>query len=402
MKPRRGAPSPDHVLIAGVSTRAAAESAARAGFHVTAIDAFADLDHHPRVRARSVDRFSPAAAVTAARDVRCDAVVYLANFENDPSSVRRLATGRALWGNSPDVLVRARDPVAVAEALGRNGHPALDVSVGPRPGNQAARDNRRWLAKPLKSGGGHGIRPWPGHAPPPRGCFLQERVDGTPGSVVFVAAGGRAVPLGVSRQLIGEPAFGVAGYRYCGSVLAAARAAAFGDDTSVVDAACAVARTAAAEFGLVGVNGIDFVARNGIPWVVEINPRWCASMELVELAYGLSMFDLHVSACAAGTLPDFDLATARRAGVVLGKAVVFARHAVTIGNTREWLSQSQDHAHARFRDIPHPGERISAGRPVCTVYATGRDASACQGELTEHAARVYAQLAAWERTSSVL
>jgi len=398
---RRGAPSPDHVLIAGVSTRAAAESAARAGFHVTAIDAFADLDQHPAVRARSVDRFSPAAAVKAARDVRCDAVVYLANFENDPSSVRRLATGRALWGNSPDVLVRARDPVAVAAVLGRNGHPALDVSVG-GPGNDAARGNRRWLAKPLKSGGGHGIRQWSGNELPPRGCFLQERVDGTPGSVVFVAAGGRVVPLGVSRQLIGEPAFGAAGYRYCGNVLAAAKAAAFGDDTSVVDAACAVAQTAAAEFGLVGVNGIDFVARNGTPWVVEINPRWCASMELVELAYGLSMFDLHVSACATGTLPDFDFATARREGVALGKAVIFARHAVTIGNTREWLSQSQDQAHAPFRDIPRVGERISAGRPVCTVFATGRDASACQGELTERAARVYAQLAAWERTSSVL
>jgi predicted ATP-grasp superfamily ATP-dependent carboligase len=219
---------------------------------------------------------------------------------------------------------------------------------------------------------------------------------------VFVAAGGRAVPLGVSRQFIGEPAFGAAGYRYCGNVLAAPKAAAFGDDTSVVDAACAVAQTAAAEFGLVGVNGIDFVARNGTPWVVEINPRWCASMELVELAYGLSMFDLHVAACATGTLPDFDFATARRAGVAHGKAVIFARHAVTIGNTREWLSQNQDQAHARFRDIPRPGERISAGRPVCTVFATGRDASACQGELTERAARVYAQLAAWERTSSVL
>ena len=36
-----------HVLVAGVSTRAAAESAARAGFRVTAIDAFGDLDQHP-------------------------------------------------------------------------------------------------------------------------------------------------------------------------------------------------------------------------------------------------------------------------------------------------------------------------------------------------------------------
>ena len=42
------------VLLAGVSTRAAAESAARAGFAVTAIDAFGDLDQHASVTARAL------------------------------------------------------------------------------------------------------------------------------------------------------------------------------------------------------------------------------------------------------------------------------------------------------------------------------------------------------------
>ena len=46
----------------------------------------------------------------------------------------------------------------------------------------------------------------------PRGCYLQQRLEGVPGSVVFVAAGGRAAPLGVSRQLVGEPAFGASGF----------------------------------------------------------------------------------------------------------------------------------------------------------------------------------------------
>jgi predicted ATP-grasp superfamily ATP-dependent carboligase len=47
----------------------------------------------------------------------------------------------------------------------------------------------------------------------PRRGYVQERIDGVPGSVVFVAALGRAVVLGVSRQLVGEAAFGAAGYR---------------------------------------------------------------------------------------------------------------------------------------------------------------------------------------------
>ena len=76
-----------------------------------------------------------------------------------------------------------------------------------------------WLLKPLSSGGGHGIRPWR-RTTVPKGCYLQQRIDGRPGSVVFVAADGRAVPLGVSRQLIGDQRFGAGGVRYCGSILA--------------------------------------------------------------------------------------------------------------------------------------------------------------------------------------
>ncbi len=91
-----------HVLVAGVSTRAAAESAARAGFRVTAIDAFGDLDQHPLVAARTLERkFSARAAARAARDIECDAVAYLSSFENHPHAVATLARGRALWGNPP-------------------------------------------------------------------------------------------------------------------------------------------------------------------------------------------------------------------------------------------------------------------------------------------------------------
>jgi predicted ATP-grasp superfamily ATP-dependent carboligase len=55
------------VVIAGVSARAAAESAAHAGFSVTAIDAFGDLDQDPSVRSIALGhRFSARAAAGAA------------------------------------------------------------------------------------------------------------------------------------------------------------------------------------------------------------------------------------------------------------------------------------------------------------------------------------------------
>jgi predicted ATP-grasp superfamily ATP-dependent carboligase len=41
------------------------------------------------------------------------------------------------------------------------------------------------------------------------------------------------------------------------------------------------------------------------------------------------------------------------------------------------------------RDVPHPGERIVAGRPICTVVTAADDPLAA---LEQQAARVRAQL----------
>jgi predicted ATP-grasp superfamily ATP-dependent carboligase len=68
---------------------------------------------------------------------------------------------------------------------------------------------------------------------------------------------------------------------------------------------------------------------------------------------------------------------------VLGKAVVFARRDVTLRETRGWL---RDPAIA---DVPHPGERIPRGRPICTVFASGRNAGACLRALGSKAGAIY-------------
>ena len=206
-------------------------------------------------------------------------------------------------------------------------------------------------------------------------------MDGTPGSVVFVAAGGHVVPLGITRQLVGEHAFGAEGYRYCGNILevasdgAPAREAAL---APLVDRAFALATVVAEEFGLVGVNGIDFITRDGAPCAIEVNPRWCASMELVERAYDLSVFAAHASACASGRLPEFDLVRARRGARAVGKAILYARRDVVVDDTETWRTKDDE-----VRDIPRAGEHISAGRPVCTVFATGRDAATARFKFSQ-------------------
>ena len=284
-----------HVVIAGVSTRAAAESAARAGFDVIAIDAFGDLDQHPAVRSLSLPptdgaSFTAHAAADAVREVIVDAAVYLSPFENHVRAVDALSAAsstalrasRALWGNPPDVLRRVRDPFLLAGVLRRRGFvtPITRVDVPPE-----LTGTNEWLVKPFRSGGGNGVRSWTPDAPVSHGYYAQERIAGVPASIVFVAAGGRAVPMGISRQLIGDEAFGASSYRYCGNVLASADDEVFTE--RAVGSLIALAHEVTAQFGLVGLNGIDCVIEDEVPYAIEVNPRWCASMELVERRYGV-------------------------------------------------------------------------------------------------------------------
>jgi predicted ATP-grasp superfamily ATP-dependent carboligase len=105
-------------------------------------------------------------------------------------------------------------------------------------------------------------------------------------------------------------------------------------------------------------------------WVVEVNPRPTASLEVIEP----DAFALHLEGCA-GRLP----AAGRRARVpAAGKAVVFAREDVVVS----------DLGGVGVRDVPHPGERIAAGRPVCTLVAGGATPESVLAELEARAAEL--------------
>jgi predicted ATP-grasp superfamily ATP-dependent carboligase len=377
------------VLIAGVTTRAMALSAGRAGYGVTAVDAFGDLDLRAVAEVITLEptgtRFDPMAAATAAEGIRAGLVAYTSNLENYPRAVERLARGRALLGNSPAVLTRVRNPVALSSLLRRCGFAVPTTRATPPTGAGVT----RWLLKPRRSGGGHGVVVWHHRRSLPKKCYLQERIAGIPGSVIFAANRDSAVVLGLSRQLVGDSRFGAHGFRYCGSLLGGGTTPVFPRQDDLLETASAMAREVTREFGLVGLNGIDFIARRGVPYPIEVNPRYSASMELVERAYRLSMFEIHVQACRGILPPEPD----SRAGIE-GKAIVFAKRDVTLGKTTAWVGRRS------FGDVPHPGQHILAGRPICTVFARGPDQATCLRRLVRRAGAVYRRVKAHARQAA--
>ena len=341
------------VLLAGVSTRAMAESAALAGYEVWSLDAFGDLDQHPGVRALSLPRdvgvpFTVDAVVRAAERIEADVVAYLSPFENHPAAVERLARGRTLWGNDASVLRRVREPGVVSRAAG-------------------VADPNRWLVKPRASGGGHGIRWWAPGNPVPAGSHVEPFIDGEPGSIVFVAAGRDLVPLGLTRQLVGDAVV------RCERISLLRQHPPCHPHTRgiVAPARLGVRRSRRGRVVTANSTSSASTASTSSPATASRCPsrstlagrrRWSSSSARTGCRY---------SACTRprARRASFRRSTSRertRTRAVPGKAIVFARHDVTCGDTVAWLADST------VRDVPHPGEHIPAGRPVCTVFATAR------------------------------
>ena len=350
-----------------------ADLAMRDGHRAAAFDLFGDLDLR-RGGARVVAR--PGGTLTALVEAAVQApargVIYGASFENHPGLVARLAERHALLGNGPRTLRAVRDPPRLAAALRDAGLPYPRTFA-------AAPDDRsgRWLRKPLRGGGGTRVRAWRGGALP-AGAVVQERIDGVACSAAAVADGVDAVVLGLTEQLVGRREFGVRGYRWCGNVVPPRLPV--GERDALLGQARAICSSLTAAFSLRGLFGVDFVWDGERAWTIEVNPRPTASLEAIEAASGVGIIDAHLRACG-GELPAVQ---GLRAGAA-GKAVLFATEDVVVGDTVGWLERG-------VRDVPHPGERIAAGHPICTLVVVAATAQGVLDELEEQAARLRAEL----------
>lgn len=345
------------ILIAGLTTRALAESALGAGCEILTVDYFGDLDQkrlceNVSLRERGAG-YSAAGILEVARGLAYDAVAYTGGLENHPGVVGELARGKVLLGNNPETLRRVRDPAVLLPFLAVSGF-AVPRTLW--PGWPLPRGGT-WLRKPVRGGGGQGVGFWNGGRLDP-GYILQEFLPGTPASAAFLADGRRCVVMGWTEQLV-QPG----GFAYAGNILPLdAPPGVFGEVQAIAEALTG-------EFGLRGVNGFDFVLRDGRPVLLEVNPRYCASMELIERATGTPVFGLHLAAYGGELRPPGPAGSG-----VWGKAIVYARATVSVDDSRAWLERG-------VRDVPHPGEVIPKGRPICTVLAWGPTRQACRPAL---------------------
>lgn len=356
------------IAVVGASVRGTAFSLLRAGCDVVAADLFADADLQ-RVcpTTRIVDY--PDGLANWLADTPCDGWLYTGALENHPELVDRMAKLRPLLGNRGNVLRRVRDPMALQEVLKAAGlsFPETKVCAGSAPG---AGD---WLHKTGQGGNGSGVSSITDKFP--KSGYWQREIEGTPGSAQFVADGtGTCKLLGMTRQLVGEGWTGAAEFQYCGTL------APWDLPTNIVAELAVASRVLTAQFGLIGLFGIDFIFDGKHAWIIEVNPRVTAAMEVVERATGrnplaehLDAFGIFVKQCET---PGFPAA---------GKAVLYAKHSLTV---TPQLSEQLSIIGGRFNfplfaDIPSSGTEVSPTDPILTILAVGNDLTAVESELRD-------------------
>jgi predicted ATP-grasp superfamily ATP-dependent carboligase len=376
------------IAIVGASVRAAAQSALRAGYEVVAADLFADADLQKACPADRIAKY-PEGLIDWLAASPCDAWMYTGAIENHPDLVDEMAAIKPLLGNSGVALRRSRDPLQLQAELGDAGLAFPETSISSR----GLPLDGLWLCKTYRGASGAGVWRLDGEAQVARAershAYFQRHVEGAPAAATFVVFNECATLLGVTRQLLGPLAGGAGHWRYLGSI------GPLPVSEKVAQQLESLGGLLARTFRLRGLVGVDLVVDEDRAWVMEINPRYSASVEIVEQASDNAAIAAHVDAFADVRLAlkaKRPWASNTAAEMRYGKVILFARQNVVITESffRWALARSDvDPERRELADISPVGTDIPAGSPVLTVFAAGRH---CEQLLDKRLAEVERRL----------
>jgi predicted ATP-grasp superfamily ATP-dependent carboligase len=389
------------LAIVGASTRSAAASAVRAGFQPLAADLFGDADLQ-RIATTTRIRPYPEGFLDWMRTVEPPGWMYTGALENYPELVDQMAWIAPLLGNPGDVLARVRSPWELSTALGSAGllFPETRKSPAGLPPDGS------WLVKTYNGASGSGVRVLSRERGEGSGeeikteklCY-QRRVEGTPCAAVYVAAKGEAQLLGVTRQIIGEPWLNAHGFQYAGSI------GLWPVSAAVVATLERLGNVLSEQFELTGLFGVDFMLDGERVWTVEVNPRYTASVEIVERCTGVMAIAAHVAACGSpagemvrsgvpASLVGGEDAPARSVSNCHGKATLFATRDVVVSQAFAdySIAESLRTPWPLLADVSAAGTPIENGRPVLTMFASGTSVAEVEQRLRERVVEVESQL----------
>lgn len=335
------------VLVAGFATRHVARSARCAGYTVYAVDHFCDQDLfwyvEDAIRFEELEDL-PDAMQEMCKRHRIDRLVVTSGAEALDSDI-------PVCGTKPDRVRPFLDKLHIQHFFEDLGIPVPPLAV---PGQYPV------MVKPRTGAGGWRnavissdaeMEAWQESAPGVS-FITQEVVEGIPASVCCITDGTGARAVGVNEQILRGT--NAARFGFCGSITPFEHPAR--------DMMIALAEQAAAASGCIGTIGVDFVVGDQV-CAIEVNPRFQATVDTVEMATGRNIFSLHVDACQ-GNLPSGSIPVRKFAA----RTILFAERDREIRVDLSPLTPI-------VADIPWPGTYLDEGMAVVSVFGWGHDRS---------------------------
>lgn len=368
------------MILAGASCRALAQSFARAGFFPICFDLFADSDLRAIARVQSIRMEEwPLAMLPLLKPLAGIPFVFTGGLENHTDFLDEVTKNHPFWGNKPDIYQPLRDPFFLSGALKSVGIGFPEVSV---PGAPTPMDPK-WLLKPFAGSGGIGIRQMKrrslGQNDPeacPGGYYAQRFIPGEDLSISFLLGKIGPTQLMISRGLPIRDLLGASEMIYAGNHLPEIP---FGGINEGVFQKLGTLLWNQGLRGLVGVDGrIDTC---GEFFVLEVNPRYTASMELGEMSQDISFAKLHAECFGdshqengiQGTLPKSGFRPIS-VGNPLTKAVLYARSEIHLSPDGKWpekFNAFEEKHKIGLCDRPPPGSIVAKGAPILTIIEKG-------------------------------
>ena len=399
-------PEIKNLLLIGMDITSLAKSAKKAGYKVYAVDYFGDQDLKDvsdcsfsviqQKEGGSCGRlsadFDAKALLEGAKKISrvnpIDAILLSTGLDDSPEVLRELSEIAPILGNSPEMIRKVRDREGFADELKRLGVPVPETFVvQDLSGASGVLEKIGYpiVAKPVKGFGGTGIRKIGNSEEfqefskelscPQQAMVIQESIQGIAASVSIISSKNGSSALTVNEQLIGLSEFGQKEpFGYCGNIVP------LNVSEDILSMCRGLAERVVLHFGLVGSNGVDLViSDSGIPYVVEVNPRFQGTLECVENVLGLNMVEAHVEACRKGLLPKVP----RTIPKFCTRLVLFAPQRSAVPD----LSR-----HAEVRDMPLPGVLVEEGEPVCSIIAEEKDRDSSFKKARSVAQQIFSSL----------
>lgn len=384
------------VIIVGASARAAAQSALRAGLAPWCVDLFADRDLCAIAPVRACPPHSyPMGLIKIVAEAKlppATPVLLTGAMENHHAAVAALQKLHPIQGPDAQGMATLRNVVrnqsascALTNTAGirwpQSAMASREHSSAVSPEKLSENSPHQWLIKPIKSAGGSGVRLASAEARVTPNQWLQQYIQGKSIGAVFrsrLATDGQSATcelLGVSEQIVGQSYFGVNGFRYAGS---------FGPLTLSIrqsQSLLALGQQLVNICPFTGLFGVDLILDDdGVLWPVEVNPRYTASVEVLEKACDFSALDYH----SHPKLPSQHMK--QDAKKIAGKAYVFAMRSGTSPDLYDFFEPDE------IADVPAAGSELTKGQPICTLFAKATSHASCLAKLQQMAASLYTRL----------